>query len=153
VSAMPRQLVGSDGAVQRARIAAYGWCEADAAVLLVRIAPGYPDAGRWTLPGGGVDFGEDPVDGARREVEEETGIRVGIAGLVGIRSAVLEPDVTPSGHRIHSLQIVYRVEPLDGELRDELGNSTDHAEWIAFDRLDGLDLAPLTSFARGELGR
>jgi len=154
---MPRQLVGVDGAVQRARIGAYGWCEADDAVLLVRIAPGYPDPGRWTLPGGGVDFGEDPVDGVRREVEEETGLRVRVGALVGIRSAVLEPDVTPSGHRIHSLQIVYRVEPLagelGGELRDELGNSTDHAEWIRFDRLHTLDLAPLTSFARNELGR
>ena len=153
MTTMPRQLVGADGAIQRARIAAYGWCEADGAVLLVRIAAGYPDPGRWTLPGGGVDFGEDPLDGVRREVEEETGMRVRVDGLVGIRSAVLEPDVTPSGHRIHSLQIVYRVEPVDGELRDELGNSTDHAEWVPFQRLDALDLAPLTAWARGELGR
>ena len=33
-------------------------------VLLARIAPGYPGAGRWHLPGGGTDVGEAPADGA-----------------------------------------------------------------------------------------
>jgi 8-oxo-dGTP diphosphatase len=153
VTAVPRQLLGDDGNIQRARIGAYAWCEAEGAVLLVRIADGFPDPGMWTLPGGGVEFGEDPVDAARREVEEETGIRVRIGDLVGIRSGVLEPDVTPSGHRIHSLQIVYRAEMVDGGLRDELGNSTDHAEWVPFARLDQLELVALSSWARGVLGR
>jgi hypothetical protein len=43
VSALPRQLLGEDGAIQRARIGAYAWCEADGAVVLVRIAAGYPE--------------------------------------------------------------------------------------------------------------
>lgn len=153
MTAIPRQILGADGAIQRARIAAYGWCEAAGAVLLVRIAAGYPDPGRWTLPGGGVDFGEDPPDAARREVEEETGIRVRVGDLVGIRSQVLEPEVTPSGHRIHSLQIVYRAEVVDGALRDEVGNSTDHAEWVPFDRLGELALVELVAWARDAVGR
>ena len=39
------------------------------------LAPGttVADDGRWTLPGGGLDFGEDPRDGALRELAEETG--------------------------------------------------------------------------------
>ena len=142
-----------DGVVQRARLAAYGWCEAAGTVLLVRIAAGYPDAGAWTLPGGGIEFGEDPADGARREVEEETGIRVRLGDVVGILSGVLEPEVTASGHRIHNLQVVYRAEAVDGDLRDERGNSTDHAEWIAFDRLDTLPLVDLVAWARHAVGR
>ncbi len=47
--------MGPDGVVQRVRLAAYAWCEADNVVLLVRIAPGYPGEGRWALPGGGLD--------------------------------------------------------------------------------------------------
>jgi ADP-ribose pyrophosphatase YjhB (NUDIX family) len=136
------------GAAQRTRLAAYGWCESDEALLLVRIAPGYVDAGMWTLPGGGIDFGEDPADGARREVEEETGLRVRLRELLGIRSELLGPDATTRGDHLHNLQLVYRADVEDGDLRDEVGNSTDHAEWIPFDRLDAIGLVDLVRWAR-----
>jgi len=141
------------GVARRTRVAAYGWCETGGAVLLVRIAPGYVDAGMWTLPGGGIEFGEDPADAARREVAEETGIRVRLGELAGIRSEVLGPDVTTKGDRLHNLQIVYHAEAIDGELRDELGNSTDHAEWIPFERLDAMGLVEVVAWARGLVGR
>ena len=48
--------------------------------------------------------------------------------------------MTPSGHRLHVVGIVYRVTVTGGELRDEPDGSTDHAEWIPFDRLDALPL-------------
>jgi 8-oxo-dGTP diphosphatase len=35
---------------------------------------GWLSDGRWALPGGGLRFGETPLDGVRRETEEETGI-------------------------------------------------------------------------------
>ncbi len=144
-----------DGVVERTRIAAYGWCEdAEAdAVLLVRIAPGYPDAGGWTLPGGGLDFGEDPEDGAIREVHEETGLDVRLEAAIGVFSLVLEPFETVSGHRIHSLQIVYRAVPTGGQLRDERDNSTDHAEWVPFAHMDDLPLVDLVVQARSAVGR
>lgn len=34
------------------------------------------DNGKWELLGGGLDFGEDPMDGLRREIAEETGLTV-----------------------------------------------------------------------------
>ncbi len=53
---------------------------ADGGVEVFLAHPGGPfwarkDAGAWTIPKGLVDEGEDPVDAARREFEEETGIR------------------------------------------------------------------------------
>lgn len=33
-----------------------------------------PNYGRWIIPGGGLKFGESIVDGARREILEETGL-------------------------------------------------------------------------------
>lgn len=57
------RFLGPDGVVQRVRLAAYGWCERDGAVLLCRISPNGPGGGLWTLPGGGLDFGEEPVTG------------------------------------------------------------------------------------------
>jgi ADP-ribose pyrophosphatase YjhB (NUDIX family) len=38
-------------------------------------------SGRWSLPGGGLHRGEHPVDGALRELHEETGIRLVAAQL------------------------------------------------------------------------
>ncbi|CAM5344166.1 hypothetical protein SHIRM173S_12882 [Streptomyces hirsutus] len=39
------------------------------------------------LPGGGMEHGEDPYDTVRREVEEETGYRIEVTGLLGVNSA------------------------------------------------------------------
>jgi len=50
------------------------------AVLLVRQT--YRRATFWTLPGGGVQPGEDPAAAARREMQEETGLTVAIARLL-----------------------------------------------------------------------
>lgn len=34
------------------------------------------DNGKWELPGGGLDHGEDPINGLRREIHEEMGLVV-----------------------------------------------------------------------------
>lgn len=39
---------------------------------------------RWQLPGGGIKTGESPVEGAIREVEEETGLQARLASLTGV---------------------------------------------------------------------
>ena len=59
------------------------------------------DNGRWALPGGIVDWGEDVSTAVKRELAEETGLElVQIRRLVGVYSA---PDRDP---RIHSICIV-----------------------------------------------
>ena len=87
----------------------------------------------WTLPGGGLEPGEEPERAARREVREETGYKVAIDELLGIHSRVI-----PAGRRItegateplHALRIVYRARITGGHLRNELDGSTDRAEWF-----------------------
>jgi 8-oxo-dGTP diphosphatase len=67
------------------RIGAYAVVLRDGAVLLARwLAPDLP---RWTLPGGGLDHGEDPRDAAVREVEEETGYQVELRGVLTVESS------------------------------------------------------------------
>ena len=48
--------------------------DADARVLLVGQHRDPLDAYSWEIPEGGVPAGESPLDGARREVREETGV-------------------------------------------------------------------------------
>ena len=145
--------VGPDGALQRIRLAAYAWVERDGAVLLARIAPTDPGAGHWTLPGGGLDFGEEPADGVLRELGEETGLAGTVGGLMGVRSVVLEPGTTKSGDRIQAVGLLYRVETEDRELTMEIDGSTDLAAWVPFAELDKLPIVPLVRWARGIAGR
>ena len=57
----------------------------DGRVILLR--RGFdPGQGLWTFPGGFVDLGESVEDAARRETEEELGIRIELRGLVGVYS-------------------------------------------------------------------
>ncbi|MFL6138506.1 MAG: NUDIX hydrolase [Frankiaceae bacterium] len=51
-------------------------------LLLVRRAR-EPGAGRWSLPGGRVEPGEDDAAALRREMREETGLEVEVGQLVG----------------------------------------------------------------------
>lgn len=46
----------------------------DGKILLVKESPEL--SGKWELPGGGLDFGEEIQEGLRREVEEEMGVKI-----------------------------------------------------------------------------
>lgn len=39
-------------------------------------------AGEWDIPGGGLQFGEDPLDGIYREIKEETGLTAHVDKLL-----------------------------------------------------------------------
>jgi ADP-ribose pyrophosphatase YjhB (NUDIX family) len=54
-------------------------------VLMVRAGRGLTE-GIWNLPGGFVGYGEHPEYSARREVEEELGMKVKLLRLLGIYS-------------------------------------------------------------------
>nr|VFK59774.1 MAG: ADP-ribose pyrophosphatase YjhB, NUDIX family [Candidatus Kentron sp. TUN] len=49
-------------------------------ILLVK----RPDSGLWILPGGALEVGETPAEGAAREVLEETGVVCRATGLAGV---------------------------------------------------------------------
>ncbi|HSG86097.1 MAG TPA: NUDIX domain-containing protein [Candidatus Limnocylindrales bacterium] len=144
-------MTGRDRVVERVRLAAYAWAEDDARLLLVRLAPTEAGAGLWMLPGGGLDFGEDPADGVLRELTEETGLVGAVEELLAVRSRVAEPGETRSGHRIHAIAVLYRVSIIGGELRDETDESTDRAAWIPLDDLEGLPSTPLLHWARARM--
>jgi ADP-ribose pyrophosphatase YjhB (NUDIX family) len=125
------------------RIAAY-CLVTDAArrVLLCRLSVGELDVGKWTLPGGGLEFGEDPAHGAIRELEEETGLVGRITALLGIDSRVYPPRAGRD-RPFHTIRIIYRAEPVLADLRHEVNGSTDRAEWFGFEDLAAIPTVDL----------
>ena len=86
----------------------------------------------WTLPGGGLELGEDAPTAAVREVLEETGYVVELDELLGVDSLQVRPEdrLNGSGRPLHALRIIYRAHPVSGDLVHELAGSTDEAAWI-----------------------
>ena len=131
------------------RVAAYAVItDDDGRVLLAHWHEGRRSS--WTLPGGGLEPGEDPEVAARREVREETGFDVELDGLLGIDSRVIPVrQRVQSGHDrpLHALRIVYRAHITGGELRNEVGGSTDRAEWFPVDAVGELPHVKLVDVA------
>lgn len=63
------------------------------------------DNGKWSLPGGIVNWGQDLTTTVQRELEEETGLElISIRRLVGVYS---EPERDP---RIHSICVLVEAD-------------------------------------------
>jgi ADP-ribose pyrophosphatase YjhB (NUDIX family) len=128
------------------RLGSYALCVDGDRILLARLSAIEVDVGAWTMPGGGVDFGEHPDDACRRELEEETGLVGEIEGVAGVFSHVYPESTFARGADLHFLGIVYRVRITGGGLRDESDGTTDTAAWIPRDELAGLRLVELAWF-------
>jgi 8-oxo-dGTP pyrophosphatase MutT (NUDIX family) len=128
------------------RVGAYGLCDDDRGnVLLVQLARGQ-NQGRWTLPGGGIDFGEPPVDAVVREAREETGLDVEVVELLDVDTERLV--VERHGQRIerNPLRILYRVRAVGGTLGVlESGGTTAAVAWAARSTLDEWRLTPYSA--------
>lgn len=111
---------------QLTRVAAYGLIVEQNRILLCRLSPrARTGRGQWTLPGGGIEFGESPDDGVVREAQEETGLQVRVGDLQGIDS---KTTTSSQGHH-HHIRIVYRAHVIGGHLRNEVNGSTDLCQW------------------------
>jgi ADP-ribose pyrophosphatase YjhB (NUDIX family) len=100
-------------------------------LLLARIREDTRDDGKWTLPGGGLLYGETPEAAVRREVEEETGLLVEPEAMLGTSVMTIERSSSFDGARMHFVGILYRVRIVGGTLRDEVGGTTDRCGWFS----------------------
>lgn len=104
-------------------------------VLLVKRG-GQPSAGKWSLPGGLVDLGETTVQAITREVAEECGLSIRIAGLAGIVDRVVRDDA--GGVRYHYVLVDYLAYPEAGTL--VAGSDAADAQWVDVDAVERLDI-------------
>ena len=114
---------------ERVRVAAYAIVRDERErVLLCHIHPAVGVGDVWTLPGGGLEFGESPRRAVLRELEEETGFIGEIGPLVEVDDRVFTSR--NGADRMHAIRIVYEVTIVGGSLRDELDGSTDTCRWV-----------------------
>src|SRR4051794_11275026 len=118
---------------RRQRVASYAVIVRDERILLSRLADRISSTEVWTLPGGGLDHGEDPRDAVVREIREETGLDAVVGEQARVYSAHM-PHARRDGGRsdYHALRIVYDawVAPDAPEPRVlEVGGSTVEAAW------------------------
>lgn len=113
----PRPAVATDIAVFTLR-------ERALSVLLIRRKL-EPFAGEWALPGGFLQESEDLDACARRELEEETGVRLALLHHVGNFSA---PDRDPRGRVI---SVAYFALTPSAELEPKAATDASDAEWFA----------------------
>ncbi len=73
----------------------------DGRIVLIRRS----DTGQWGLPGGMIDWGEDIPHAARRELREETGLK--LTKIKSLRGVYSDPQRDP---RLHSISILLEVE-------------------------------------------
>jgi len=99
-------------------------------VLLVKRGM-HPELGKWSLPAGFLDYGEDPRKTAVREVFEETNLEVKITGLLDVYH---NPEAQSQGGA--SIFILYQAELFRGEI--QAGDDAEEAAFFDFSTLPEL---------------
>ena len=102
-------------------------------ILLVKRAM-TPEKGKWSIPAGFLDHGEDPVSTAVREVFEETNLQVVISELVDV---YYNAEALRRGGA--SIFILYRAQLFSGELK--AGDDADEAGFFGPGKLPELAFA------------
>ncbi|TWG05273.1 ADP-ribose pyrophosphatase YjhB (NUDIX family) [Streptomyces brevispora] len=110
------------------RLAAYAVCVEDGRVLLARHVSANGES-NWTLPGGGVEHGEDPFDAVIREVAEETGCGAVVERLLGVDSRVVPAAEARRGIEHQNVGVFYRVRITGGRLRPEPNGEIVESVW------------------------
>lgn len=84
---------------------------------------GIHEPGSWTLPGGKQEYNETVLEGAAREVKEETNLDISELSVFG-----LSDDIQPDKHYV-TIQVI--ANSYSGELKNL--EPTKHSKWKWFD--------------------
>ncbi len=147
-SAGPPDARAGAGGRTHQRLAAYAIVLDEGRLLMAQLSEQVGQAaGRWGLPGGGVEPGEEPVRGVVREVHEETGQHAIVEDLVQVQSMHWVDEEAPVDERedFHAVRLIYRAHcpsPTAAEVV-EIDGSTGAAAWVETAEVADLPLVSL----------
>ena len=107
-------------------------------VLMIKRAKP-PRKSQWSLPGGAQELGETVFEAARREVMEETGLTIGILGLVDVVDSIRRDDAGKVQYHYTLVDVLARISPRAGT-EPSPGSDADEAAWIPVEDIPGLGL-------------
>lgn len=128
--------------MSRIRLGAYAFAVTDDHLLLAQVSTNDATlpAGHWTLPGGGLEWGEHPEAGMHRELYEETGLTATIEKILGVDSLVVDGAV-------QSVRIVYQVSCSGVPRVMEVDGTVSDSRWIPLTDLGSYPIVNLVEFA------
>lgn len=109
---------------------------ADGRVLLCKRLKA-PEAGFWNIVGGKVDLMERSIDAARREAEEESGLKIGAVDLLCLAEEIIPADGQ------HWVSLIYVTRDFTGEPTLTEPDKLSEIGWFALDDLP----QPLSAFS------
>lgn len=114
------------------------WLSGVSAVVLheQRVLLTQRPGGRWTVPSGILEPGEQPAPAVVRELREETGVEVEVLSLVDV--VAQDPISYPNGDRARYLDLTFRCAWRSGEAHVADDENVD-VRWFALDDLPPLD--------------
>lgn len=97
--------------------------------------------GSWGLPGGKLDFGEEPIVCAIRELKEETDLNVSLDSIMfsGFSNTIFDENT-------HYITLVYEVISYTGELKIMEEDKCEKWEWFDINNLPENLFKPLENY-------
>jgi 8-oxo-dGTP diphosphatase len=111
----------------------------DKILLYRRVNP--PEAGYWNIVGGKVDHMEPAEEAARREAEEETGLKIGRIERIAVTEQIIAAD------RQHWMSILYLARDVEGEPQLTEPDKLSDFGWFALTDLP----TPLSAFTKAAI--
>lgn len=114
-----------------------GLLHRDGKFLLVREAHEGPDQGKWNLPAGWIDVGEDPIKAAKREILEESGFSFTPKYILGIYSIVRRDIEKELSGTPHAIKIIF-IGDIPKEPEAKLSDDVSEVKWFLPDEIDAM---------------
>ena len=102
---------------------------------------------RWLVPGGKVEFGESLEDAAKRELEEETGIKAEKLTFICFKEALF-PE-----YNYHTVIFFYSTETKQSKLGKDIEGKVQESKWFTFSEAKKLQLVESAEWLFKESGK